>query len=338
MKSNTHKDAPLTRRDFLATSAKMSVATLGALGFANSVFGAGAQDSKNAPDSASESTPLITLNNGVKMPALGFGVLRLGNQKQTQIAVEWALELGYRLFDTAQSYGNEEGVGYALKATGIKREELFITIKLFKDFATESLAAKAYDESLKRLNLEYADLYLIHQPVNDTYGAYRAMSKLYKQKAVRAIGVSNFDSARIMDFVQNQEIKPAVNQVECNPLFQNHATQNTLQKLGIQMEAWSPLAQGKNNILQNKTLAQIGKKYDKNAAQVILRWIYQRGIISVVKSGNPAHQKENLNIFDFSLSAQDMATIARLDTNKRGLDHQNPDTIKWLNERTIIKA
>ncbi|WP_212741805.1 aldo/keto reductase [Campylobacter sp. MIT 12-5580] len=331
---NSQNELSKDRREFLKNSAKLGIATLGVLGASSSLFGA---DSAKASNLGS-AVPTVTLNNGVKMPMLGFGVLRLGDQKQTQMAVESALELGYRLFDTAQSYGNEEGVGYALKATGVKREELFITVKLFKAFATEALAGKAYEDSLKRLNIDYADLYLIHQPVNDTYGAYRAMSKLYKEKRVRAIGVSNFDPARIMDFVQNQEIKPAVNQVECNPLFQNYATQEILKELGIQMEAWSPLAQGKNNILQNPVLARIGKKYGKSPAQVILRWIHQRGIVAVVKSGNANRQRENLNIFDFNLSTQDINDIAKLDTGKRGLDHQDPARIKWLNEREMIKA
>lgn len=181
----------------------------------------------------------VKLNNGIFMPILGFGTLKLGNQKETQKYVEQALEVGFRLFDTAQSYGNEEGVGRAIKSSGIRREELFITSKLFKAYATEDKAGKAYDESLKKLQIDYADLYLIHQPVNDTYGAYRAMS----EQRVRAIGVSNFSDARLMDFVQNFEITPAVNQIECHPHFQQIQAQLFCQKLGVQMEAWSPLKQ-----------------------------------------------------------------------------------------------
>lgn len=185
------------------------------------------------------------------------------------------------------------------------------------------------------MQIDYADLYLIHQPINDTYGAYRAMSKLYKQKRVRAIGVSNFSNARLMDFVQNFEITPAVNQIECHPHFQQIQAQRFCQKLGVQMEAWSPLKQARDNILQDKTLCEIGSKHNKTPAQVILRWIVQRGIVTIPASKNIAHMRENFNIFDFSLDRADLLKIAKLDTPHRMLDHANPDTIKWLNEREI---
>lgn len=335
------------RREFLAYSAKMGV-VLGALAtfgganlFAKSAdlgdSSAKSTDSKNLnTDSTKNSAkiPTFTLNNGVIMPAVGFGTLKLGDSKQTQKAVEDALESGYRLFDTAQSYANEEAVGYAFKATGVKRDELFITCKLFRPYANEKLAGKAYFDSLKKLQIDYADLYLIHQPVNDTYGAWRAMSALYKDKAVRAIGVSNFNPARIMDFVQNNEIKPALNQIECHPHFQNEKALQNLKELGIQMEAFSPLKQARDNILNDKTLSKIAKSHKKSVAQVILRWIYQRGIISVTKTTKQARMRENLNIFDFELTSADLAKIAKLETGKPLLDHQDPARIKWFNECT----
>lgn len=346
------------RREFLTKGAKLSagIAFFGSAILASNVNAQSAKTTTNAqantnadlstkPNTAQSQNlsaslatqagkiPAFTLNNGVIMPAIGFGTLKLGDAKQTQKAVEDALEAGYRLFDTAQSYANEEAVGYALKATGIKREELFITCKLFRPFANEALAGKAYFASLKKLQIDYADLYLIHQPVNDTYGAWRAMSKLYKDKAVRAIGVSNFNPARIMDFVQNNEIKPAVNQIECHPHFQQEAALQNLKALGIQMEAFSPLKQARDNILNDKTLAKIAKSHNKTVAQVILRWVYQRGIISIAKSTKIERMRENLAIFDFSLSVGEMAQIAKLETGKPLLDHQDTQRIKWLNER-----
>ena len=336
--------ADLRRREFLGHSAKIGVALGAVATFGSANLLANSADSSTsstnganlAKDSSTDLSkiPTFTLNNGVIMPAVGFGTLKLGDTKATQKAVEDALEAGYRLFDTAQSYANEEAVGYAFKATGVKRDELFITCKLFRPYANEALAGKAYFESLKKLQIDYADLYLIHQPVNDTYGAWRAMSALYKDKAVRAIGVSNFNPARIMDFVQNNEIKPAVNQIECHPHFQNEKALQNLKELGIQMEAFSPLKQARDNILNDKVLSKIAKSHKKSVAQVILRWIYQRGIISVTKTTKPTRMRENLNIFDFELTSADLAKIAKLETGKPLLDHQDPARIKWFNERT----
>lgn len=338
MKNTTDK----TRREFLADSAKLGAGL--ALFGGGMLFGENARaidssanlgSNTNTNQSANPAKiPNFTLNNGVVMPATGFGTLKLGDTKATQKAVEQALEAGYRLFDTAQSYANEEAVGFALKAAGIKREELFITCKLFRPYANEELAGKAYYGSLKKLQIDYADLYLIHQPVNDTYGAWRAMSKLYKKKEVRAIGVSNFNPARIMDFVQNNEIKPAINQIECHPHFQQTKAQENLKALGIQMEAFSPLKQARDNILKDATLSKIAKAHGKSVAQVILRWVYQRGIISIVKTSKAERMRENLSIFDFELNSADMAKIAKLETNKPMLDHQDPQRIKWFNERT----
>lgn len=285
------------------------------------------------PAASTAGMPSVTLNNGVKMPMLGFGTLHLGDAKATQRAVETALEAGFRLFDTAQSYANEEGVGAAFKATGVPRAELFITCKLFRPYANEQLAGRAYYESLRKLNLDYADLYLIHQPVNDTYGAYRAMTRLYREKAVRAIGVSNFNPARVMDFAMNNDVLPTVNQIECNPYCANAFAQKNLIGLGIQMEAFSPLRQAREDILQDPILAKVAAKHGRSVAQVILRWQFERGIVAVVKSANPAHTRENVAALDFALDASDMAQIAMLDTRRPLIDHQDPQRIKWFNER-----
>ena len=311
----------LSRRTFLKS---------GTLAAAVPAFAGTASAATAAPTTG---IPSVTLNNGVKMPMLGFGTLHLGDAKTTQRAVETALEAGFRLFDTAQSYANEEAIGAAFKATGVPRGDLFITCKLFRPYANEQLAGKAYYESLKKLNLDYADLYLIHQPVNDTYGAYRAMTKLYREKAVRAIGVSNFNPARVMDFAMNNDVLPAVNQIECNPYCANAFAQKNLIGLGIQMEAFSPLRQARENILQDPILVKIAAKHKRSVAQVILRWQFERGIVAVVKSANPAHTRENVAALDFALDASDMAQIALLDTRKPLIDHQDPQRIKWFNER-----
>lgn len=269
------------------------------------------------------------------MPILGYGTLKLGNQKETQKAVEEALEVGYRLFDTAQSYLNEEGVGYAIKATGVKREEIFITAKLFsQNYKKVGDTKKSYEESLKKLHIDYADLFLIHQPIGDVYGAYREMIEIYNAKKVRAIGVSNFYPARFIDFYLNFDIKPAVNQIECHPYFQQQNALKLAKSLNVQLEAHSPLYQVRENILQNPILSQIAKKHNKSVAQIILRWHTQRGIIAIPKTSKKERMIENLNIFDFSLVSNDMAQISTLQTNKPLLDHpNNPELIRWFNER-----
>lgn len=312
----------LTRRTFLKGSALAAIApTLASTATAEPTA------------SVTGGIPSVALNNGVKMPMLGFGTLHLGNAAETQRAVETALEVGFRLFDTAQSYANEEAIGAAFKATGVPRNELFVTCKLFRPYVTEQLAGKAYYESLKKLNLDYADLYLIHQPVNDTYGAYRAMTRLYREKAVRAIGVSNFNPARLMDFAMNNEVLPAVNQIECNPYCANAFAQKNMIELGVQMEAFSPLRQARENILQDPILVKIAAKHNRSVAQVILRWQFERGIVAVVKSATPAHTRENVTALAFTLDASDMAQIAMLNTRKPLIDHQDPQRIKWFNER-----
>ena len=277
-----------------------------------------------------------TLNNGVKMPILGYGTYQIPNS-EAQRCVEDALSVGYRLIDTAQAYANEQAIGEALKSAmkgGVKRDELFIETKLWISHTNEKDAFKAFETSLKKLGLDYIDLYVIHQPYNDSYGAWRAMSKLYKEGKIRAIGVSNFYADKITDFCTFNDIKPAVNQIECHPYFQNVAAQENLKALGIQMEAFSPLKQTRDNILQDKTLVKIARAHKKSVAQVILRWVYQRGIVGIVKTSRPERMRENLAIFDFTLSAADMAQIAKLETNKPMLDHQDPQRIKWFNERT----
>lgn len=312
----------IDRREFLKTSAILAGAvTLGGSHvFANS----------KAP-----SVPTITLNNGIKIPTLGLGVLNIRDLKECQRVVEDALSVGYRLIDTAQAYANEEAVGAALKATGIKREEVFITTKLFKTNSEDSVK-KAFDESCKKLQVDYVDLFLIHQPIGDLYAQWRAMSALYKQKRIRAIGVSNFYPDRLVDFCMNNEVIPALNQFICNPFRQEVALQKTMQEYHIAYEAFSPFAQGKNGIFSNEILSQIAKKHNKTIAQVILRWLVERKIIAIPKTTSKKRMIENLSIFDFALDSKDKAQIATLEVGRSiGLNHQDPATIKWFNELKI---
>lgn len=272
----------------------------------------------------------ITLNNGVKMPILGYGVFQI-QAKDTQRCVEDALEVGYRLIDTAAAYRNEEGVGAALKASGLKREELFITTKLWIDDTSESKATQAFEKSLKNLGLDYIDLYLIHQPYNDVYGAWRAMSKLYKEGKIKAIGVSNFYPDKITDFCLNNELIPALNQIECHPFFQKHEWQKVLREYNITMQSWASFAEGQNDIFNNATLKSIGEKHNKSVAQVILRWLIQREIAVIPKTLSKERMKENFNVFDFSLDSSDMAEIAKLDENKSYfMNHSDVEVVKNL--------
>lgn len=233
----------------------------------------------------------ITLNNGVKMPILGYGVFQI-DPKETQKCVEDALEVGYRLIDTAAAYRNEEAVGAAIKSSGIKREELFITTKLWIDDVSEAQAIKAFESSMQKLGLEYLDLYLIHQSYNDLYGAWRSLSKLYKEGRIKAIGVSNFYSDRITDFCLHNEIIPALNQIECHPFFQKQEEQKILKEYGIAMQSWASFAEGKNDIFTNSTLQNIGAKYGKSVAQVILRWLIQRQIAVIKDFTQRAYEGE----------------------------------------------
>ncbi|TKZ35140.1 aldo/keto reductase [Brachyspira catarrhinii] len=274
----------------------------------------------------------VKLNNGVEMPILGYGTF-LVEQKVAQRCVEDALNVGYRLIDTAQVYANEEGVGAALKNAmngGTKREELFIETKVWINHIGESATLKAFDNSLKKLGLDYVDLYLIHQPFNDLYGAWRAMSRLYKEGRIKAIGVSNFYPDRLTDFCLNNEIKPSVNQIEGHPLLQQNEAQEVMKKYGVQMQFYSPFMQGKGDILKNKILANIGKKYNKSVAQVILRWLVQRGVAVAVKSVNKERMLENISVFDFELDANDMQAIAELNKNQSHFDKSHRDVEQVL--------
>ena len=255
----------------------------------------------------------ITLNNGVKMPVAGFGVFQIQDQAQCERCVVDAVHAGYRLIDTAAVYGNEEAVGRAVQRCGVLREELFLTSKLWVQDAGYEAAKKAIDTSLKNLQTDYLDLYLIHRPFGDYYGAWRAMEEAYDAGKIRAIGLSNFDPARIVDLTMNNRIAPAVNQVECHPFYQQEDTRRFLQEQGIVMEAWAPFAEGKKQIFQNEILRSIGAKYGKSPAQVILRWNIQRGIVPLAKSVHLERMEQNLDVFDFALSDDDMLAILQLD-------------------------
>jgi len=272
----------------------------------------------------------VKLNNGIEMPILGFGVYQV-EPSETENVVFDALQVGYRSIDTAAAYENEEAVGRAIKRSGIPRKELFITTKLWIQDAGYESAKKAFDKSLERLQLDYLDLYLIHQPYNDVYGAWRAMEELYKEGRIRAIGVSNFQPDRIMDFIINNEIVPAVNQIETHPFHQQIETQQFLKDNGVQIESWGPFAEGKNDIFKNEILKSIGDKYGKSIAQVILRWMIQRDVVVIPKSVRKERMEENFNVFDFELTPEDMKAIHSLDTAESAFfDHRDPEMVKWL--------
>lgn len=265
-------------------------------------------------DDSPKSIPLVTLNNGVKMPILGFGTLELRDSVGINSLAK-AISLGYRLIDTAPVYGNEKEVGKGIKKSGIDREELFITTKLWVSDMGYENAKKAFELSLQKLGLEYIDLYLIHRPRGDIKGSWKAMEELYEAGKIKAIGVSNFNTEQLNELLSYAKIKPAVNQIETHPFFQQFAAQNTLKKLDIQMEAWSPLAGGRNNIFNNPVITSIGKKHNKTNAQIALRWIVQREIVTIPRTSNEKYMLENLNIFDFELDEADMKEIATLDLN-----------------------
>lgn len=273
----------------------------------------------------------VTLNNGIEMPILGFGVYQIEDPVQCEQAVYDALMTGYRLIDTAAAYMNEEAVGRAIKKSGIPREELFITTKLWIQDANYESAKKAFEKSLNRLGLDYLDLYLIHQPFNDYYGAWRAMEELYKEGKIHAIGVCNFYPDRLIDLIYHNNVVPAINQIETHAFFQRIEDQKIMEERGVQIESWGPFAEGKNNIFQNEILKSIGEKYNKSVAQVILRWLVQRNVVCIPKSVHKERIEENFNVFDFELSLEDMEKISQLDTKESlFFSHTDPQTVSWL--------
>ncbi|EJL65267.1 aldo/keto reductase [Flavobacterium sp. CF136] len=278
----------------------------------------------------------VLLNNGLEMPILGFGVFQITDPLECEKSVIDAINTGYRSLDTAASYLNEVSVGNAIKKSGIAREELFITTKLWVQDAGYENTKKAFQKSLDRLQLDYLDLYLIHQPYGDVHGSWRAMEELYSEGKIKAIGVANFHPDRLIDLILNNKVVPAINQIETHPFHQQIETQKFLQDNNVQIESWGPFAEGKNDIFKNELLSSIGKKYNKSIAQVILRWLTQRGVIVIPKSVKKERMAENFDIFDFSLSDQDMETIATLDTNKSlFFDHRDPEMVKWLINRKL---
>jgi diketogulonate reductase-like aldo/keto reductase len=277
----------------------------------------------------------VTLNSGVEMPILGFGVFQIEDPAECERSVRDAIDVGYRLIDTAASYGNEQSVGNAIKRSGVARAELFITTKLWiADTGFEKTKA-AFQRSMTRLQLDYLDLYLIHQPYGDVYGSWRAMEELYRAGLIRAIGVSNFHPDRVMDFIVQHEVVPAINQIETHPFHQRVETQKFLKENNIQIESWGPFAEGKNNIFHNEVLSSVAEKHGKTIAQVILRWLVQRDIVVIPKSVRKERMAENFDIFDFELDASDMESIATLETGESlFFDHRDPAMVKFLSTVT----
>lgn len=273
----------------------------------------------------------VVLNNGLKMPKLGLGVYQITDEFECRNTVESALDIGYRLIDTAQAYHNEKFVGDAIKQSNIPREELFITTKLWLADTGYKSTIKAFENSLKKLGLDYLDLYLIHQPIGDYYGSWKAMEELYEQGLIKAIGVANFMPDRLMDFICNNKILPAIDQVEVNPFCQRQIDEIMMKEKNVQMQSWGPFAEGRNNIFQNEVLEKIADKYQKSIAQIILRWLLQRNIVCIPKSVRIERLKENFNVFDFKLSNEDMNLISTLDTKKSCFfSHYDPKIIEWL--------
>ncbi|HEX4520251.1 MAG TPA: aldo/keto reductase [Gaiellaceae bacterium] len=278
--------------------------------------------------------PTVALNNGVEMPVLGFGVFQIPSD-QTEEAVTEALAAGYRSLDTAASYGNEEAVGRAIKASGVPREELFVTTKMWIEEGEEQ-AKRAFERSLERLGLDYLDLYLIHQPFGDYYGSWRAMSEMNRQGLARAIGVSNFYPDRLVDLIDHNEVTPAIDQVECHPFFQRAGEQQLMRDRGVQIEAWGPFAEGRNNLFSDPTLSEIGAAHGKSVAQVVLRWLVQREVVVVQKSVQPGRMRENIDIFEFELTNDEMTRIAALDRGESlFFDHRDPAMVSQLGNRQI---
>lgn len=280
--------------------------------------------------------PKVTLNNGVEMPILGFGVFQVPDPAECERSVRDAIDVGYRLLDTAASYGNEAAVGAAIRNHGIDRAELFVTTKLWIQDASYEGAKAAFERSINKLGLDYLDLWLIHQPYGDVYGAWRAMEELHKAGRIRAIGVSNFYPDRLVDFVLHNEVKPAVNQIEIHPFHQQTDAAAVLAEYGVQAEAWGPFAEGKNGLFSNPVLQSIADKHGKSIAQVVLRWLTDRGIVAIPKSVRKERMAENFAIFDFDLDADDLKAIAALDQAQSSFfDHRDAAMVKWLGTRKI---
>ena len=278
----------------------------------------------------------IKLNNGIDMPILGFGVFQMADQQECERCVLEALDAGYRLIDTAASYLNESAVGNAIARSAVPREELFITTKLWVQDTGYEKTKLAFEKSLNKLQLDYMDLYLIHQPYGDVHGSWRAMEELYKAGKIKAIGVSNFQPDRVMDMITFNEVPPAINQIETHPFNQQIETQQFLIENGVQIESWGPFAEGRNNLFQNELLLAIAAKYKRSVAQVVLRWLIQRGIVAIPKSVKKERIKENFNVFDIELSAEDMAAIATLDLKTSSFfDHRDPEIVKWMGSRIL---
>ena len=276
------------------------------------------------------------LSNGIKMPMVGFGVFQVDDQKVCEQAVLDAIEVGYRSIDTAATYLNEEAVGRAVAASGVKREELFITTKLWVQDHGYDNTKRAFEKSLKKLGLDYLDMYLIHKPYGDYYGSWRAMEDLYKEGLIKAIGVTSFSSERLLDLFLHNEIKPMVNQIETNVWFQRKEEEKFLKKEGIAHEAWAPFAEGNNDVFNAPVLKEIGEKYGKSTGQVMLRWLIQRDVIVIPKSVKKERMKQNIDVFDFELATEDMERIAAMDTGKSTIhDPQDLETARWIGTFTV---
>lgn len=280
--------------------------------------------------------PTVTLNNGVAMPILGFGVFQVPDPAECERSVRDAIDVGYRLLDTAASYGNEEAVGAAIKNHGIDRPELFVTTKLWVQDASYEGAKAAFERSINKLGLDYLDLWLIHQPYGDVYGAWRAIEELHEAGRIRAIGVSNLYPDRLVDFVLHNRIKPVVNQVETHPFHQQTDAQTIIAEYGVRPEAWGPFAEGKNGLFSNELLKGIADKHGRSIAQVVLRWLTDRGIVAIPKSVRKERMAENFAIFDFDLDVADLQAIATLDQKTNSFfDHRDPIMVKSLSTRKI---
>lgn len=278
----------------------------------------------------------VTLNNGVQMPILGYGVFQIADEAECERCVVDAVQAGYRLIDTAASYRNEEAVGRGLRRCGVPRDQLFVTTKLWVEDAGYARTQAAIDTSLRRLGLDYLDLYLIHQPYSDVHGAWRAMEEAYRAGKLRAIGLSNFEPDRLMDIQAFNAITPAVNQIEINPFHQHGESVDFMRSLGVQSEAWAPFAEGRNNLFQHPQLVAIAERHGKTVGQVVLRWLVQRGVVALAKSVRRARMEENLAVFDFVLPDEDLQQIAGLETGVSSFfSHRDPAIVKWMSERRL---